>query len=207
MVDIYDDVSDLQELADAQLRARERSRRLLSHVAILKAYAIMGVCVTVAALAFFGFTLIKDKLTNEQQMTLAVAAAGAGISALSYLTLNVYKHMAEVRAQAVESILFDHDLVRGWAQFEDVGRRILEAKGVEFNTRSPRAILLALASNELLPGELAQELRSALDVRNRVVHQKDAVSRPLVEAATKTVAQANTMLETKLSNLAVVPSI
>ncbi|NKJ40836.1 hypothetical protein [Novosphingobium sp. SG720] len=165
---------------------------------LLHAYMVLGGMMTIGAIGYFGFSLLKIDLTLEQRMSVMTAGAGVLVAAMSWLLLLNRRKLEALRAETLRVAERDYDLVREWAKFEAAGRRVLQEKGVEFNSRSPRSILSALERCAVIPSELAREISMALDVRNKVVHDVDPVPPIMVQAAGRILADSNKKLNSVL---------
>lgn len=161
---------------------------------ILRAYIAFGLATAIAALGFFGFSFLEIDLTLEQRMALIVAGAGASVAIMSAILLTFRRQQLLARSETFRTAELGYGLVRGWSKFEELSRRVLEERGIEFNARSPRSIVSTLESNKLIDPSLGQDIRSALDIRNRVVHQAEAIPRQEVLAANRILDASNDRL-------------
>ena len=165
---------------------------------LLYAYIVLGSLMAIGAVSYFAFSFLKIDLTLEQRMSLMIAGAGVLVAAMSWLLLLNRRKREALRAETLRVAEEDYDLVSEWAKFEAAGRRVLQEKGIEFNSRSPRSILSALAGHAVIPSELARDISMALDVRNKVVHDVDPVPTVMVQAAGRILAESNAKLNSVL---------
>jgi hypothetical protein len=174
------------------------TRRASQVELLLHAYMVFGAMMAIGAVGYFGFSFLKIDLTLEQRMSLMIAGTGVLVATMSWLLLVNRRKREALRAETLRVAERDYDLVSEWAKFEAAGRRVLQEKGIEFNSRSPRSILSALEGHAVIPSELAREISMALDVRNKVVHDVDPVSPVMVQAAGRILAESNEKLNSVL---------
>jgi len=187
-----------QDLASFRVDAISQMRRSSQLELLLHVYIAAGSLMTVGALIYFGFSFLKVDLTINQRMSLMTAGAGAFVTVLSLVMLVYRRKRDTLRAESFRVAELDYDLVTEWSKFESVGRRVLEEKGIKFNSRSPRSIVSTLESNSLIPKDLAREISMALDIRNKVVHQVEPVPHLMVQAAGRILAESNDKLNVAL---------
>ncbi|MCW2405267.1 hypothetical protein M2336_001896 [Sphingobium sp. B1D7B] len=195
MVGPIPDAETMDQLDSIQLEARAREVRFIKLDVILRLYAVIGLLAAVLALAYFGFSFLKITLTEDQRIALIMAGSGVTVSAMSYSLLIIRRRLSDLRVDNFQTASLDLDLIKEWSRFEAIGRKVLEEKNIEFNSRSPRSILSTLESHELIPSELAREISAALDVRNKVVHNAEPQPQILVEAAARILANSNNKLQ------------
>ncbi len=182
------------ELDALEMDAQARRIRVNQIEFILRVYIGMGLITAIGSLVYFGFSFLQIDLTSPQRMSLIVAGTGVMVSLMSAMLLAFRRQRLALRSEAYHVVGLDYDLIKEWAKFESIGRRVLYGKGIDFNPRSPRAIVAALESNALIPSELAREIRMALDVRNKVVHNIEPMSRPIVQASSRILEHSNQIL-------------
>lgn len=188
------DAETLEQLDGIQLEVRAREVRRINVEVVLRLYVVMGLLVAVIALGYFGFSFLKINLTEDQRMALVAAGSGFSVAAMSWTYLAIRGQQRASRIEDYQTATLDYDLIKEWSKFEAVGRLVLERKGIEFNPRSPRSILSTLEKNEVIPNDLARDISTALDIRNKVVHQVEPQPHILVQAAGRLLADCNEKL-------------
>lgn len=171
-----------------------RTRRGAQVELLLHAYIVIGSLMAIGAVGYFGFSFLKIDLTLEQRMSLMIAGMGLLVVTMSWLLLLYLRKREALRAETLRVAERDFDLVSEWAKFEAAGRRVLQEKGIEFNSRSPRSILLELEGHAVISSELARKISFALDVRNKVVHDVAPLPLVMVQAAGRILAESNEKL-------------
>jgi len=194
-----DSTEEMQEVEVLKHEARRYWFRVEQLEAILRIYIVLGLLIAAGALIYFGFSFLKINLAPDQQASLIVAGAGVSVSIMSAMLIFVRRQQMALRARMHEIVDTGFDVVREWSRFEEAGRQILHQNGQAFNARSPRSIVSALESEDIISTALAHSLGLALEVRNRLVHQVEPVPWQEVAEAKGILTVANKRLDA-LSN-------
>jgi uncharacterized protein YutE (UPF0331/DUF86 family) len=162
-----------------ELEARLSSRRRFE--TILKLYTVMGVLISIFALAYFLLSMLDIELTQTQQLTLLIAGTGLALSLTSWAMLLFRKKIKALQSAS--------EIIYLWAEFEDVGKNILNSNDVEYNRHSIRQVISLLTERDIISQKESVELEEIMQMRNAAAHGRAELAPETVLRAKDTIRE------------------
>jgi hypothetical protein len=158
-------------LSDVARNLRVRSRSRYSFDLILRLYVALGIIFAAAGALYFVGSMFEIKISANQRLALIFAGSGLTVSVLSWLLLNYRRAFDRYQTEEYLSFARRMEVVEAWQEFEETSRRLLRKDGEDFQRYSLRSMIDALRKDDVIDIRDFENLRSALDVRNLIVHR------------------------------------
>lgn|GEM_PF-1706050 len=170
-----------------ELEARLSSRRRFETV--LKLYTVMGALISIFALAYFLLSMLDIELTKTQQLTLMVAGTGLALSLTSWAMLLFRKQREFEESKKIKAFQSASEIIYLWAEFEDVGKNILNSNDIEYNRHSIRQVINLLYERDIISQRESIELEEIMQMRNAAAHGRAELAPESVLRAKDTIRE------------------
>jgi len=138
---------------------------------VLRAYMVFGVLASVLGVGYFLLTLVADRLTWEQSMSLIVAGIGALLGITSRFMLSIRRQSEAKREQEAMQLRDLYLFLDTWMELEEAAHSALVRRGIGSVPSSIGRTATLLLEEGLLSASQGTFLREALILRNSVVHE------------------------------------
>ena len=152
-----------------RMRSTFSRRRTMERV--LRAYMVFGVLASVLGVGYFLLTLVADRLTWEQSMSLIVAGIGALLGITSRFMLSIRRQSEAKREQEAMQLRDLYLFLDTWMELEEAAHSALVRRGIGSVPSSIGRTATLLLEEGLLSASQGTFLREALILRNSVVHE------------------------------------
>ncbi len=178
---INDREQDASEIAH-QIRTRASQKFKIEYV--LKIYSAIGFLVALGGSVYFILTTLHVEISQRQQVSLIAVGSGITVSLISWLTTAFMNNRESYEIEKFSEYSKSLELVNSWANFEMVGRNLLELEGDDFNKYSLRSMISHLKQEAKISDFDQRVLQDALELRNMIVHARGRFPTTAVVLAT-----------------------
>lgn len=137
---------------------------------ILRLYSLTGIVVAFFGVAYFVLSSLNIQFTQQQLVALLLIGVGITLAVVSHALIILKEEKRKDELERLETIQELSLFLSKWIEFEELSKKEIKNKNVEFNRFSIKDIIKILLEEEKIDRSDALILEEAIQNRNLIVH-------------------------------------